>query len=429
MSRIPALLRVYSGLTRMGEPLIRAYLKQRLRRGKEDGARLSERRGLASLLRPSGRLVWIHAASVGETLTVLPLVRALTERGTSVLLTTVTTTSAKLAQERLGERAYHQYAPVDVPRFIDRFLDHWRPDMVLFAEQELWPNMLMRTKARGIPMVLVNARMSPRSYQGWSKAPKLAASLLGQFDLCLAQSQGDAHRLENLGAGRVSTAGNLKFDAPLLPFNDTELSHLQRQIGGRAAWAAASTHEGEEALVAGIHRALKGRMPGLLTILAPRHPQRGDEVTKLLMKAGLTVARRSLKQWPLASTDVFLIDTIGDMGLVYRAVNLAFMGGSLVPHGGQNPIEAARLVTGIVHGSHVHNFAEVYDMLDTDGGGIAVANGQALGEQVFSLLRDAGRANFLSQNAGKSVALIGGALATTLAALDHYFIQMTIEER
>lgn len=429
MARKPLLLRVYAGLTRVGEPGIRHYLSRRAARGKEDPARIEERYGVAGLLRPAGRLVWIHAASVGETLTILPVVREIIERGAKVLLTTVTGTSARLAAERLPAGAFHQYVPVDVPRFIERFLDHWKPDLAIFAEQELWPNMLARTSARNIPIVLANGRMSPRSFRNWVRAKGLASSLLSHFDLCLAQSHGDANRLAELGAPRVIAAGNLKIDAPAPPVDEQDLARLMRIVGGRPVWAAASTHQGEEATIIELHRAIKERMPGLMTILAPRHPQRGNEVAGIAARAGLNIARRSLGEWPNAATDIFLVDTIGELGLVYRVTNVVFMGGSLVPHGGQNPIEAARLNTGILHGPHVHNFAEVYDAIDHDGGGITVETPNALASEVYRLLKDQGAANLLARNAGAAVASIGGALGKTMAALDSYFIQMTIEER
>ena len=277
-SRLPLTLALYRGSLTLLEPLAAGLLAWRWRKGKEDGARIGERRGFASRPRPRDRLAWLHGASVGETLSLLPLVERLTQCGVKVLVTSSTRTSADLLARRLPPGSLHQFFPLDVPRYLRRFLDHWRPDLVLFAESEIWPNTVIELGRRDIPLVMVNGRVSERSYRRWSRLPVTARALLERYALCVAQSPMDAERLARLGALRVAVAGNLKFDAPPPPADARALAHLSGLVAGRPVWIAASTHPGEEEAVAAVHQALANRLPGLLTILAPRHPERGPAV-------------------------------------------------------------------------------------------------------------------------------------------------------
>lgn len=373
-------------------PLLPAYLGRRARRGKEVADRLPERAGHGAA-RPEGRLVWLHAASVGETLSILPLAEALAARdpALSILVTTGTVTSATLLARRLppalAPRVMHRFVPLDVPSWVARFLDGWRPDLALLVESELWPNMIEAAAARAIPLALVNARMSDRSARWWARAPALARRLLGRFALVLAQTEADAARLAALGAA-AGCWGNLKYAAPPLPADEGELARLRALVGDRPAWLAASTHPGEEALVLAAHRRLAPAHPGLLTIIVPRHPERGAEVAALA--TGLPAARRAAGQDPTPATAVLVADTLGELGLFYRLARLAFVGGSLVPHGGQNPLEPARLGCPVLTGPHTWNFAEVIDRLAAAGGLTRIDPGTdpavALAEAVSAML-------------------------------------------
>lgn len=273
-------LRAYRAGLRIGEPAVAGLLAWRAHRGKEDPRRLPERRGLPGRARPAGPLAWMHGASVGEALSLIGLAEGMVARGFSVLVTTGTRTAAELIGARLPPGALHQYVPLDAPRWVGRFLDHWRPDLALVAESEIWPNTILALHARTIPLILVNGRMSERSCRGWARAPRTAEALLSRIALCLAQTGDDAERFARLGAPRVGIAGNLKFDAAVPPADRQQSADLGALIGARPVWVAASTHPGEEAAVARAHAALRGRSPDLLTILAPRHPGRGGEADR-----------------------------------------------------------------------------------------------------------------------------------------------------
>lgn len=384
---IPAL---YRGFSHLAAPILPLLLQRRMRAGKEDPARLSERLGQPGLARPQGRLLWLHAASVGESLSVLPLIERLLQddRAAHVLLTTGTVTSARMMATRLPQRTLHQYVPVDTPAAVTGFLDHWQPDVAIWVESEFWPNLIDSTRRRGIPMALVNARMSERSYRRWKLLPGTIGRLLSVFQICVAQSPGDAGRLGSLGARNVACHGNLKDSAPPLRSDPRELYALTQAIGRRPFWLAASTHPGEEHLVAKVHARVREKLPGLLTIVIPRHPQRGAELSDELAGLDLRLARRSLDQAVTPSTDIYLADTLGEMGLFYSATPLAFIGGSLVPHGGQNPLEPARLDCAILLGPHTFNFAEQAASLTAAGGARLVADVDALGDAVGELLAD-----------------------------------------
>jgi 3-deoxy-D-manno-octulosonic-acid transferase len=383
-------LAIYRAATTLGAPLIHFWLGRRQRMGREDAARANERTGVASTPRPAGRLVWLHAASVGESLSVLSLIERLTATrpDLTLLVTTGTVTSAALMAERLPARAIHQYVPVDRPAWVRRFIDHWRPDLALWVESEFWPNLLTEIGARRIPLVLVNARISQRSFIGWKRWPGLIGRLMGCFSLCLAQSETDRERLVALGAADARFAGNLKFAADALPFDQTALDALKTQIGDRPCWLAASTHPGEETAIAAAHRALKAAHPVLLTIIAPRHPVRGADIATEVRAAGLNCALRSAGDAAAPDTDIYIADTVGELGLFYRAAPIAFIGGSLIQHGGQNLLEPARLGTAILHGPHMFNFQTIVeDMLAADASE-TVADASALANAVGALLAD-----------------------------------------
>jgi 3-deoxy-D-manno-octulosonic-acid transferase len=384
-------LAAYRGLTTLIGPLLPLYLAGRRARGKEDAARFGERLGRAGAARPTGPLVWMHAASVGEAVSLLSLIDRLgRERpALNLLVTTGTVTSARLIETRLpaGE-VRHQFVPVDRPRYVRRFLDHWRPDLAIWIESELWPNLVAATQARGIPTVLLNGRMSRRSYERWRRWPGLITPLLGRFALCLAQDAVQAARLGELGARDASSVGNLKSAAAALPADAPELARLGGEIDGRPRWLAANTHPGEEEATAAVHRKLLPAHPDLLTIIAPRHPARAGEIAADLRGRGLSVARRSQDDAITADVAVYLADTLGEMGLFYRLADIAFIGGSLTPMGGHNPLEAALLGCAILHGSDMSNCIATAEELAAAGGAETVGGVDELAAAVARLLAD-----------------------------------------
>jgi 3-deoxy-D-manno-octulosonic-acid transferase len=420
-----AVLSLYGAVGRLGAPVAGALLRWRERQGKEDAARKSERLGIAGLARPKGPLVWVHASSVGETIAALPLIDRLAKRGLTILLTTVTVTAAEVAKSRLPQRAVHQFVPIDVPGAVERFLDHWRPSLALFVESELWPTMLKAVHGRALPLVVVNARISERSFRSWSRFAPIAHAVLGRANLFLAQTPVDAERLKKLGAGEVLVCGNLKFDVPPPPVDEVALASMREQIGKRPTLVAASTHPGEEAAIIKTHLSLKQARTGVLTILAPRHPSRGDAVAELLKTFGLAFGRRSCRDRITGETEIYLGDTIGEMGMWYRLANVAFLGGSMVSRGGQNPIEPAKLMVPLVHGPHVANFREIYDALAAAGADIAVSDAAALAETVERLIVNKAEHQRLAQNARACVEKFAGALNTTLAALEPYLAPLS----
>jgi 3-deoxy-D-manno-octulosonic-acid transferase len=404
-------------------------LAKRLARGKEHPARLGERRSEPSLPRPHGPLVWVHCASVGEMLAVVPLIERLRARDFAVLVTSGTVTSAALAEHRLPDGAIHQFIPVDVPQFAGRFLDYWRPDLALFVESDLWPNLILGCSARKIPMILVNGRISERSFRRWRLIPRTGAALLSRFELCLAQSEAYAQRLSRLGAPRVSSTGNLKLDVPPPPADTAVLHRFNALIGLREVVAAASTHPGEETAMIAAHRTLRAKTPNLLTVIAPRHPERGPGIADSATAAGLSVGLRSRGDLPKRDVDVYIADTLGELGLIYRIAPIVFMGGSLVTHGGQNPIEPIRLGAAVLHGPHVWNFAELYATLDQVHGAAPVADEAALTSKLGDWLADQSARNAAAKAGAEAVEKLSGALERTLAALDPYLIQLSLEQR
>ncbi|MBZ6076083.1 3-deoxy-D-manno-octulosonic acid transferase [Microvirga puerhi] len=427
--RLPILIRTYHAMTTVLEPAVIGLLYWRQRKGREDKTRLGERRGYPSRQRPKGHLVWVHGASNGETLSLMPVVERLTQRGLSVLVTSGTKTSAALIARRLPPGAVHQYVPLDVPRYIRRFLKHWQPDLALVAESEIWPNTVVALDQRRIPLVMVNGRMSDRSYQRWQKLPRNIKALLERFALCLAQTTEDAERLARLGAPRVFVTGNLKFDAPPPPADPRAVAHLSGLVAGRPVWLAASTHPGEESIALAVHRALAQRHPNLLTIVVPRHPQRGPEIATLATQAGLRASRRSQGMVPDRATDVYIVDTIGEMGLFYRLSPVVLMGGTLTPIGGHNPIEPAKLGSAILHGPHIHNAEEIYAAIDKARGALLVKDNAALARAVSELLSNAALTRRMARAAADAVQALGGAVDRTIQSVEPFIVQAKLGAR
>lgn len=422
------LVSLYRLATRAFEPFAGLLLRARLGKGKEDADRLGERKGFASATRQPGALVWLHGASVGEALSLAPLANLLRSRGLQIVFTTGTVTSAEIVKARLPSGIIHQYAPLDTPRYWRRFLGHWRPGLAIIAESELWPNMLLETRASGTPLVVVNGRMSDRSMRRWSKAPKAAAALMSAISLCLTQTEADAQRFFSLGAPKVQVAGNLKFDAAAPPVDNAEHARLAAALGSRPVWLAASTHAGEDDIAIRVHDDLVGRWPDLTTIIVPRHPERGADIAALASRYGYACRLRSRGESLEAGGGLYIADTIGETGLFYRLCGIVFMGRSLAAGGGQNPIEPAKLGSAILHGPDVGNFHEVYDSLHEAGGALTVADAQELSDAVDVLLGDPAKVRALARAAQHCVEEIGGATGRILLALEPYLMRLRMEQ-
>jgi 3-deoxy-D-manno-octulosonic-acid transferase len=415
-------LRAYRVLTRLAVPLAPLILAWRTRRGKEEPDRRPERYGLASAPRPMGFLAWFHAASVGEANAALPVIETIAAERPEVrmLLTTATVTSARLARTRLPKGVLHQYVPLDNQTYVQRFLRHWRPDLAVLVESEIWPNLVLETKAAGIPLLLINGRMSASSYKRWRRRPGLSRPLFSSFDLVLAQNDSLAERFAQLGVAHALDVGNLKADAPPPPADLPGRRKLAAALSGRTVWLAASTHPGEDGLVAVAHLKMKSARPDLLTIIVPRHPERGPLIAEQLKTANISVALRSEGKLPGPDTDIYVADTIGELGLFYTLSPVAFVGGSLVPRGGQNPVEAIKLGAAVLTGPNWQNFRDSYSELLKAGGCQEVTDAASLADAALALLDDAAARAAMTGRASSAIAAMSGALTRTLAELERF---------
>ena len=355
--------------------------------------RQRERLGHASLPRPDAQLIWFHGASVGESLAALTLITRLGELmpKAEFLLTSGTATAAQVVEQRMPPRCRHQFAPLDAAGPVRRFLKHWQPTGGVFVESELWPVTLVSTRRSGARLALVNARLSERSVARWrSKAPT-AKFVLDQFSLFLTQNQNISDHLLELGAvpDRVQAGGNLKAGSEPLPVDDQTLSQMHSAFGKRPVWVASSTHIGEEQPVLTAHKALLEQHPDLCLLLVPRHPERGDDVAKLVAEADMTVAQRSKGEIPGSDTQVYLADTMGELGTWYELSHIVFLGGSLEPIGGHNPFEVARSGAAVITGPGYHNFAETFPPMLTAKAAVEVHDASQLSEAVSHWLTDA----------------------------------------
>jgi 3-deoxy-D-manno-octulosonic-acid transferase len=406
----------YRTATDLAGPLLRRHLASRAISGKEEPSRIEERFGIAGLARPAGRLGWLHGASVGEMQSLLPLIQALARREPDLhfLVTTGTVTSARLLAQRRPANVLHQYLPLDRRAWVARFLDHWRPDFALWVESEFWPNLLQAALARGIPLALVNGRLSARSLARWRWGGSLIRPLIGGFAVVLAQDETQALRLAALGARSPQALGNLKFAAAALPVDEAVLTALGQRIVGRDVWLAASTHPGEESIIAAAHRALVVRRPRLLTVIAPRHADRGEAIAAELRAAGFTLARRSKNEEIDATTQIYLADTLGELGLFYRLAPVVFVAGSYRWQG-HNPIEPALLARAVASGPRVVNFQDIFDRM-AKAEAVTIVTEAELAPAIDRLLADPQRAADRAEAFARSEA--GGILDRIVMALD-----------
>lgn len=416
------LLYAYRFLTILLFPAIAVYLLIRRNKGKEDGQRWQERFGKASFPRPSGTVVWLHAASVGESVSMLPLIHLLVERykDIHVLVTTGTVTSAAMLNKRLPDRAFHQYVPIDSALCVHSFLRHWRPNIAVWVESELWPNLITQTQKQ-CAIVLLNGRISGKSYNKWRHYKSLSKVVLRCFSLIMPQSEEDARRFEFLGGKNVKYMGNLKFDAPTLPAPSKAMGAMLSMIGERPVWVAASTHHNEEERIAKVHMKLKEEYPTLLTIIVPRHVKRGADIVSQVEKLHLSAALRSKEETITDITDIYIADTMGELGIFYRLSPIVFVGGSLIPHGGQNPLEPARLECAIVLGPYMDNFMEVTKELESKEACLRVQDDEELRETIDSLLKDHTKQEKLANAAKALIEEKSGLLEHVVEQLIPYF--------
>ena len=383
---------VYNTLVRILYPIaIRRYIEKRKKIGKEDIKRFNERIGRPNKKRPEGRLIWLHGASVGESISMLPLINRLLEiyPDIHIMVTTGTTTSAEVMAKRLPERAFHQYLPIDNPVFTTRFVRYWHPTIALWFESEFWPAMLSSIKRRNIPLILINGRISNKSFKRWQQFDYICKELLGCFTACLGQSEEDAYRLRVLGCKDSMCLGNLKYAGLPIPVDAEKKADVLKQIGSRPVWLASSTHNDEEFKIGRFLKDLQAKHPDLLTIIAPRHPNRGPEIAdKLRSDYGLNVALRSSDEKITEQTNVYVADTIGEMGIWYEICPIVFVGGSLIPHGGQNFMEPSRCRDAVIVGPHMHNFTDAVSRAKHADGLIQVNDVLELMDMVEQLLNN-----------------------------------------
>ncbi|MEX0404619.1 lipid IV(A) 3-deoxy-D-manno-octulosonic acid transferase [Aquibium sp. LZ166] len=424
-----AMLTAYRLAGAAAYPLVGGYIAWRTTKGKEERTRRRERYGISKVARPPGPLVWVHAASVGESNAVIPLVRRIAGFGINVVFTTGTVTSAHLVREKFGDKVLHQYVPLDLKPAVSRFLDHWKPDLAIIAESEIWPMTILELGTRRVPQVLVNGRLSDRSFAAWKKRSFIAEALFENLSHVVAQSELDGERFRALGARPVSVSGNLKVDTDPPAVDEDALRRMQFEIGGRPVWAAISTHKGEEEIAADVHELVKKRHPELLTIVVPRHPDRADTLAAAFSGRGLKTVRRSLGGHVGPETDILLGDTIGEMGLYLRLTEIAFVGRSMTSEGGQNPLEPAMLETAILSGRNVQNFRDSYQKLIERGGARLVGDRDMLAGAVNFLLCNEAKRRQMMHAGVETVNEMRGALPATLKALEPYIYPLIVKAR
>lgn len=382
---------IYKTLMTLAFPILKVtYIKKRQKAKKEHPTRFNERLGNYKVPRPQGKLYWMHGASVGESVSMLPLIDKLLKEDPdlSILVTTGTLTSAEIMAKRLPKRAFHQFIPFDVPAFAQKLIKHFKPDAVLWFESELWPSLLSEIKKAKIPLVLVNGRISDKSFETWKKFKFVSKELLGYFSLCLGQSEQDKNRLILLGAPKADCVGNLKFAGMPLPVDENKMNVLKEQIGDRPVFLLSSTHNDEEERFALYLPWLKDNVNRVLTIVAPRHPNRGDDIVRMYRSRNFNVAQRSREEDITPETDIYVADTIGEMGLWYALSAISFIGGSLIPHGGQNFMEAARDKNAVLVGPNMQNFVEMMNRARFYDAVYQVGSVEDAVEEVITLFRD-----------------------------------------
>ncbi|WP_455480972.1 lipid IV(A) 3-deoxy-D-manno-octulosonic acid transferase [Bartonella sp. B12(2025)] len=407
-------------------PVVPFYLFLRSVRGKEERGRQKERLGKSHKVRPPSPLIWLHAASVGETLAIVPLINYILSLKINILLTTGTVTSSSLVKKHFGNRLIHQYAPLDLDLAVRRFIGHWKPDLVLVCESEIWPLRIKELAKMRIPQILVNAHMSERSFKAWQKRRALAKHIFKHIDMAIGQNEKDVAYYHALGVKSVAFSGNLKADVFLIE-DQALFARYRNAIGNRPVWAAVSTHEGEEQIAFEVHKILKNYLPDLLTIIVPRHPERSESLIKRYDNKSLHFIRRSSNAIPDMNTDILWGDTIGEMGLFLRLSKVTFIGKSLCGNGGHNPLELALLGSAILTGPHVSNFQEMFEQFLTHDAAYIVQDTKQLAIQVYKLLTNETLRKEMVDKAYEVATSMAGALERTLKVLDPFLQPLVIQ--
>ncbi|MDR1137111.1 MAG: 3-deoxy-D-manno-octulosonic acid transferase [Synergistaceae bacterium] len=387
-------LLLYRALMFLLKPAARPLLAIRAMRGHESGdrRRRAERLGISGAPRPEGLIFWFNAVSVGESNSIMPIVDFVLKKYplAHALITTTTVTGAEnMAAKLAGRRAVHQFLPLDRRAYAERFFSYWEPVAGFFTDSDFWPNILLSASARRIPLILLNGRVSDRSYARWARHRGVSRRLMGAFVYALAKSADDAKKLSDMGIAKVDCVGNLKYAAPALRRDPDRLEEFSSRAGGRASWVASVTHPGEDEIILRAHKAVREKFPGALLIIAPRHPERGAKILELSRKTGFVSEVESSGARVTENTDVWIADILGGLGLYYAFSDIVFVGGSLLDTlDGHNPMEAARLETAVLSGPNVASFAETYDILKRDGAVIITEDEHELAREVVSLLSD-----------------------------------------
>lgn len=406
-------------------PFLELFLFYRVSKKKEDKNRLNERLGNPQFARPEGRIIWLHAVSVGEANSALILVEELLKKfpQISILFTTTTLTSAAIIVEKCAKyegRVIHQFLPIDSYFVVQNFLHYWQPKVAIFMESEIWPNLIYEARKAGILSFLVNARMSQKSVKNWKIAKMLRFDIFNYFAAIFAQTLDDKNRIQQLTNQEVLTYGNLKAQAQNLVVDLDKLQILKEQIGARKIFVAASTHKGEEQIILSAFDEIKKEFSDLFLVLILRHPNRAQEVKELLQGRG--IAQRSLAQEVSAQTEIYLVDTLGELGIFYSLNNFAFIGGSLLEIGGHNPFEAIKLNCAVISGKHVFNFKEIYANLEKADACVMVEN-EELAKVVAQFLRDENLASRLNKNAAEIIKIESNIAAKIIEKIDA-FVQL-----
>lgn len=406
----PSPLAFYAALTGAFDPFAPVVLRRRARQGKEDPQRLGERMGRAGVGRPDGGLIWLHGVSVGEVTSLLPLIEALWLRrpDLTLLVTSGTTTAAQMLARRLPPRVIHQYAPIDTPQTVNRFLSHWRPALGIFAESEIWPNLIQEAHARGVKLALVSARITEGTARNWARFPVAAHEIFSSFDLVLPQDDATAGRLRLLG-GSPGPKLNLKLAGDPLPADEAELARLRQAVAARRVVLAASTHPGEDEVVVEAFRAVAA--DDALLILAPRHPDRGPDLA-----ARFQASRRAAGE--ALTGPIHVADTLGELGLFFRLADVVVMGGGWAGVGGHNPLEPARIGRPILTGPDVFNAAEPYADLYAEAAAIPAADAPTLARHLRGLLDNPAIARRMGEAALGYAERQGAALDAAVARLE-----------
>ncbi|WP_158809200.1 3-deoxy-D-manno-octulosonic acid transferase [Beijerinckia sp. L45] len=405
-------------------------LQWRSRKSREARGRCRERMGWPSRPRPEGRLAWLQSETSADAIALLPLLDQLTLRGFEVLVSTRSLAAAKAVKARLPAGSFHHYMPLDVPRFVARFLDHWRPDLVLVAGSTLWPNLLDALDRRALPLVLVDAHLSDRAFARWCRVPALAASLMQRIDLCLARSTADAERLAALGTRFVQVAGDPVLDAPAPTADPLAVSTLAGRIGARPVWVAALTHVDEDDLILGVHEQLLERYTDLVTILVPRQAAHGPTLAARAAARVLSVALHSRGGVPAHLPCLYIVDDLRELGVGYRAAGLVFLGRSLSdPGGGRNPVDAAKLGCAILHGPNVEAFESIYGVLDAAEGAARVDDADLLVRVLSLLFEDGAKLRLMQRHAAQAIDQRAGATARIMQALEPHIVQIELDTR